>query len=338
MSAPRVILQQLHDLGARLECREGRLALCAGRRPVPELLVEQARAAKAELLTLLGAENAPNTPKALRTTLDERLREKTLKNAPKSPRNPGSTECAHTDEHLRQDSPEHEHLREHLQQTPEGAQITPRRCSSHEHLRAGQHSCGVEAPPAPKVLTSSCRKSLRDFSASQHPETAGWASSAPAALRAPEEWHEGIALLHPDHPPLDAPSKRWLQFIDDARRLLADGTIAHAVQLGWDALDLFGCDAEAPYARIDQMGLVWLVAGNRVLSISSSAAVIEMRTGSRQTYRRRLSGHGRVLPWDLRQNDGGGATARSCVGSDAGAQRGRARGSAADRRLRCRVR
>jgi hypothetical protein len=156
-------------------------------------------------------------------------------------------------------------------------------------------------------------------------------------LRAPEEWHEGIALLHPHHPLLDLPSRRWPRFIDDARRLLADGTIARAVELGWDAFDLFGCDAEAPYARIDQMGLVWLVAGNRVLSISSSAAVIEMRTGSRQTYRRRLSSHGRVLPWDLRQNDGGGATTRSCVGSDAGAQRGRARRSPADRRLRCRV-
>jgi hypothetical protein len=312
MSAPRLILQQLHDLGARIECREGRLALCAGRFPVPELLVEQAHAAKAELLALLSGENAPNTPKALRTTLDEHLREKTLKNAAESRRNPGSAEGAHADEHLRQGSPEDEHVREHLQQTPEGAQITPRRRSSHEHLRAGQHSCGFEAPSAPKVLISSCRKSLRDFSASQHPETEGWASSAPVALRAPEEWHEGIALLHPDHPPLDVPSRRWLLFINNARRLLADGTIAQAVDLGWDALGLFGCDAEAPYARIDQMGLVWLVAGNRVLSISSSAAMIETRTGSRQTYRRRLSGHGRVLPWDLRQNDGGGATARSC--------------------------
>ena len=70
MSTPRVILQQLHDLGARIEYREGRLALRAGRRPVPELLVEQARAAKDGLLSLLSAENAPNTPTALTTTLD----------------------------------------------------------------------------------------------------------------------------------------------------------------------------------------------------------------------------------------------------------------------------
>src|SRR5215469_7744151 len=147
MSTPQVILQQLHDLGARIEYRESRLALRAGRRPVPELLVEQARAAKAELMMLLSAENAANTPKAFTTTLDEHLREKTPKNAPESRGNPNSTQGAHHDEHLR----------EQVQETPEGAQITPRRCSSHEHLRAGQHCCSVEASPAPKVLISSCR-------------------------------------------------------------------------------------------------------------------------------------------------------------------------------------
>ena len=123
-------------------------------------------------------------------------------------------------------------------------------------------------------------------------------------MRAPEEWHKGIARLHPDHPSLEVPAKCWWQFIDDARRLLGDGTIAQAVELGWDALDLFGCDIGAPHARVDQMGLVWLVAGSRVLSVSSSAAVIDMRTGSRQTYRRRLSGPECVLPWDLSTSTG----------------------------------
>jgi hypothetical protein len=73
MSTPQAILQQLHDLGARIEYREGCLALRAGQRPVPELLVEQARAAKAELMILLSAEKAANTPKAFTTTLDEHL-------------------------------------------------------------------------------------------------------------------------------------------------------------------------------------------------------------------------------------------------------------------------
>jgi hypothetical protein len=53
------------------------------------------------------------------------------------------------------------------------------------------------------------------------------------------------------------------------------------------------------FARVDRMGFVWLVAGNRVVNVSSSAAVIEMRTGSRQTYRQKQSEPGRVLAWEL---------------------------------------
>jgi hypothetical protein len=113
------------------------------------------------------------------------------------------------------------------------------------------------------------------------------------------EWRKRVAALDPDRSPRDVPARRWTQFIIDALRLFRDGTIAQAIDLGWDALDLFGCDDRAPYARIDQMGLVWLVAGNRVVSISSSAAVIETRTGSRQTYRRRTGEPGRVLAWQL---------------------------------------
>ena len=108
-----------------------------------------------------------------------------------------------------------------------------------------------------------------------------------------------LARLRPDCPPADVPPQRWQQFIADAQRLLRNGTLAQAAALGWDEIDLFGCDDTKPCARIDQMGLVWLVNGNRVVSISSSAAVIEMPTGSRQTYRRRLGNPGRVLPWDL---------------------------------------
>ena len=131
-------------------------------------------------------------------------------------------------------------------------------------------------------------------------ETEGWASDASATSSALGEWHEGVARLDPDRPPLDVPGRRWEQFIADARRLFDDGTIARAIELGWDELDLFGCDDRAPYARIDQQGSVWLVGGNRVVSVSSSAAVIEMRTTRKQqTYRRRLSDPRRVLAWNL---------------------------------------
>ena len=115
----------------------------------------------------------------------------------------------------------------------------------------------------------------------------------------PKEWEEALACLQPDRPPGDMPPKRWEQFIADARRLIDEGFAAQAAALGWTALDLFGCNNTKPFARIDQMGLVWLITGGRVASISASAAIIEAPTGSRQTYRRSLPGVGQVPVWGL---------------------------------------
>jgi hypothetical protein len=44
------ILQKLRALGARIESNGDRLVLRAGKRPVPQSMVEEARTAKAELL------------------------------------------------------------------------------------------------------------------------------------------------------------------------------------------------------------------------------------------------------------------------------------------------
>jgi len=47
------VLRQLRALGAQIECQDGRLKLRAGKRAVPERLVEQARTVKSELILLL---------------------------------------------------------------------------------------------------------------------------------------------------------------------------------------------------------------------------------------------------------------------------------------------
>jgi hypothetical protein len=54
MTAARDILRRLSVLGARVECRGNRLVLCTGRRVIPADLIEAARAAKPELLAMLG--------------------------------------------------------------------------------------------------------------------------------------------------------------------------------------------------------------------------------------------------------------------------------------------
>jgi hypothetical protein len=115
----------------------------------------------------------------------------------------------------------------------------------------------------------------------------------------PKEWQRSIASLDIDHPPEDVPFRRWQTFVSGAARFLAGPFAEQAAALGWTALDLFGCDDRKPFARIDQMGLVWFVAGHRIVMISESAAVLETATGSRQTYRRRPAGPGRVLVWEI---------------------------------------
>jgi hypothetical protein len=115
----------------------------------------------------------------------------------------------------------------------------------------------------------------------------------------PPEWNDGLARLHPGRPPGDVPSGRWRQFINDCGRLLGAGLIEEAARLGWTAHDLFACNDRNPFARLDQMGLVWFIKGGRVISMSMSAAVIETPTGARQTYRRKDGTLGQVLVWEL---------------------------------------
>jgi hypothetical protein len=116
----------------------------------------------------------------------------------------------------------------------------------------------------------------------------------------PRAWAEGFARLHPDCPSGDVPGKRWQQFLDDIGRFLDAGWAEKAAALGWGPLDLFGCDRERPFARIDHAGLLWLLNGDTLVELNRHTAVIERRTTSRQTFRRRPVAVGEiVLTWDL---------------------------------------
>jgi hypothetical protein len=119
----------------------------------------------------------------------------------------------------------------------------------------------------------------------------------------PRAWTEGFARLRPDHPPGDVPAKRWLTFIDDVGRFLDSPFCAVAAALGWGPHDLFGCDRDRPFARIDHAGLLWLLNGDRLVALTANAAIIERRTGARQTFRRRPVAVGEiVLAWELVAN------------------------------------
>jgi hypothetical protein len=116
---------------------------------------------------------------------------------------------------------------------------------------------------------------------------------------APRTWAEALARLDPNKPPGDVPPQRWLRFVDDCGRFLDGGWAARAVSLGWGPLDLFGCDRERPFARVDRLGLLWLLNGGTVVELHRDRAILETERGVRQCYRRRPVEVGRVvLAWE----------------------------------------
>jgi hypothetical protein len=115
----------------------------------------------------------------------------------------------------------------------------------------------------------------------------------------PRAWAKGFARLDPDRPSGDVSPKRWQLFVDDVGRFLDSPFCAVAAALGWGPYDLFGCDRDRPFARIDQTGLLWLLNGDKLVALTENSAIIESPSGARQTYRREPSPPGRVLVWEL---------------------------------------
>jgi hypothetical protein len=117
---------------------------------------------------------------------------------------------------------------------------------------------------------------------------------------APRAWAEALARLDPARPPADVQLHRWLQFIDDCGRFLDDGWAERAAALGWEPLDLFGCDRERPLARHEDTGLLWLLHGRRLLALMANSARIKTATGSVTYYRMPVAAGHVALPWELR--------------------------------------
>jgi hypothetical protein len=80
-------------------------------------------------------------------------------------------------------------------------------------------------------------------------------------------------------------AERWRFLISDAENFLQRwGSAAHS--LGWTALDLFGVHPLAPAARFDVMGLLPVMNGAAILTLTDTAATLRARTGAVLTYRR----------------------------------------------------
>jgi len=71
--------------------------------------------------------------------------------------------------------------------------------------------------------------------------------------------------------PPGVPEPRWHQAINDAG-LFLDRWGEAAELPEWTANDLFGLHPTAPLSRMDEMGLVWLLRGERVIMLTATQA------------------------------------------------------------------
>jgi hypothetical protein len=93
----------------------------------------------------------------------------------------------------------------------------------------------------------------------------------------PREWVEGVARLEQHRPPPDIPRHRWAQFVQDCDAFLkTEQPASRAVELGWDAMALFGCAPKRPLDYLGSAGLVWAINGGRLLELHRDWAVIDI--------------------------------------------------------------
>ncbi|MDD2324619.1 MAG: hypothetical protein PHW63_01205 [Alphaproteobacteria bacterium] len=104
-------------------------------------------------------------------------------------------------------------------------------------------------------------------------------------------WAEGFATLCTMPRPSAYSQSRWDQILNDGG-LFLDRWKGTVLALGWLPVDVFGVCLDAPVWRLDQMGLVPLLEGRRVIDITADTARIDCGQGVIHTYRR--------LPRDLR--------------------------------------
>jgi hypothetical protein len=91
-----------------------------------------------------------------------------------------------------------------------------------------------------------------------------------------------------------------LPLVRDAKAFLRDWG-REAARLGWTDEDLFGLHPAVPSGRYDAMGLVPLLNGRNVVSISPDRATIATRSGGTLTYYRSRRHKDAVAVWQLLQ-------------------------------------
>jgi hypothetical protein len=101
----------------------------------------------------------------------------------------------------------------------------------------------------------------------------------------PAEWYAILEELKRSELPLGSSAQRWGDVVADAANFLSSWGEA-AGQLGWTTLDLFGVHPAAPRVRFDVMGLIPMLRGRTVSSLTKDSAVLRCPSGASLVYRR----------------------------------------------------
>ena len=113
-------------------------------------------------------------------------------------------------------------------------------------------------------------------------------------------WLAQFNRLDLRRPPGDVPPTAWANFLNDARNFIAAGWLDRAAELGWDVYQLFACDRIKPFARLDQCGLLWLIAGGHVVTMDTAEARVASLYGAEHSVPARdLDPEQVALPWEL---------------------------------------
>ena len=117
---------------------------------------------------------------------------------------------------------------------------------------------------------------------------------------APPEWRVGVGRLTRMAPLPGFAPRRWATLVTDARNFIEVWS-GQAARLGWSTYELFGVHCTAPAARLDAMGLVPALAGDRVVAMTTDAATIENPSGARlRHFRQRHAPECEIaLVWEL---------------------------------------
>ncbi len=159
----------------------------------------------------------------------------------------------------------------------------------------------LSAPPALQVATTAKPSDVYDVEPlDRTPETSTcYARGAGERPRsAPIEWIRGVNILQQRPRPVGIPPHRWRLFVEDAKQFVAGPWAKRATDLDWDAEGLFGSRYANAHEHLGASGLIWNLAGGRIVQLHRDGAAYLTGDGSARTFRRRPDQTMTFLPWD----------------------------------------